>query len=170
MGWKKGPLNFKPGSSDWRMLLQEFMCVFVCFQFKNFITVFCIAHIFIENFLLKALLRMNVNLYMIFILLSGSSLWCLKRCNILKVYIDQTFIAPWDALVSKDISGRYDLCTSFYFSFPRVLSSCLCNFCLSPLLWLPMDLEVLWTFPGTGVSVLLTLPCISLMTLAFGAV
>ena len=64
------------------------------------------------------------------------------------------------ALVFKDISRRYALCSSFYFSFPRVLSSCLCSFCLNPLFWLPTDLEVLCTFLGTGALVFLMLPCI----------
>ena len=56
MGWKKGALSSKPGSSDGTLLLQEFMCVSVCFQLKHYIPVFCTAHISIENFV-KSIVR-----------------------------------------------------------------------------------------------------------------
>ena len=113
---------------------------------------------------LKALLEMSVNLYHDF------------YTSELKFIMMQYFkdVTRPDlycyALVFKDISRRYALCSSFYFSFPRVLSSCLCNFCLNPLFWLPTDLEVLCTFLGTRALVSLMFPCIYFppTTSAFG--
>lgn len=50
------------------------------------------------------------NYIIIFILLIGNLLQCLKYCNIPKMKMARTFIVHWDTLAYEGISGRFDLC------------------------------------------------------------
>ena len=100
----------------------------VCLRASSSNTVYpsSAQHTFPLKTLLKALLEMSVNLYHDF------------YTSELKFIMMQYFkdVTRPDlycyALVFKDISRGYALCSSFYFSFPRVLSSCLCDFALTP--------------------------------------
>lgn len=138
------------------------LCVYVCFCFRNFIIVFCITHIFTENFFVKSinLLKMNVNLCHEFYTSEWKFTMMFKVMQCFKDVNGSDLYCSLDALVFKDIYRRYNLCSSFSFSFPRVLISCLCNFCLNPLFWFPADLGILCAFLGTGALVFLMLPCI----------